>query len=151
MRVGEACNREVIVVGRDEPITGAVRLMRDHHVGDVVVVENKTGETLPLGILTDRDIVLELLAVDVDLDTVTVGDAMTYELFTADEDDELSAAVDLMRDRGVRRLPVVNASGGLIGILTVDDIIDLLAEQLHALAALVTREQHREREHRTRP
>ena len=151
MQVGEACNREVIVVDRDEPISGAVNLMREHHVGDVVVVDNRGGESRPLGILTDRDIVVELLAESVDMDSVTVGDAMSYELVTANEDEELTEAIDRMRDRGVRRLPVVNAAGGLVGILAVDDIMDLLAEQLHALAALVSKEQRRERERRTRP
>jgi CBS domain-containing protein len=151
MQVGEACNREVIVVGRDEPVIGAVRLMRAHHVGDVVVVNNQGGESLPMGILTDRDVVLELVAANVDIESVTVGDAMSYELVTAAEDEELSAVIERMRDRGIRRLPVVNAAGGLVGILTVDDIMDLLAEQLHALTALVTKEQHHERERRTRP
>jgi CBS domain-containing protein len=149
MFVGELCNREVVVINRQEPIREAVRLMRKHHVGDVVVVETVQGHRRPVGILTDRDIVIELLAAGIDLDAVATGDAMSYELLTARESDELLETLGRMRARGVRRVPIVDDVGNLVGILTLDDLIELTADQFSSMAGLVAHE--RDREVRLRP
>lgn len=148
MSVGEVCNREVVITDPDDSILSVSRLMRDYHVGDAVVVEESNGERVPIGILTDRDIVVDLLANDVDLDTITVGDVMSRDLLVIGEEDSLEYAIKRMRDRGVRRAPVVNHRGGLEGILAVDDILDLLTEQLTDLDKLFRREQKHERESR---
>jgi CBS domain-containing protein len=148
MPVGEICNRDVIVVGKDSPTREAIMLMREYHVGDVVVVEQRDGVNYPVGILTDRDIVIELLAEDVPIDSVTVGDIMSYELLSVTEEDSMETAINLMRKKGVRRLPVVNEDGALEGILTLDDLIDLIAEQMKDLAGLITKEQKREKKSR---
>lgn len=148
MLVGELCNREVVIVDRDATILEAAKLMRWHHVGDVIVAEERGGEKVPIGILTDRDIVVELLAEEIDLAIVSVGDAMSFELLTAAENDDLLETVQRMRNRGVRRLPVVNAAGGLVGILTLDDVLEILAEQLSDVVRLVGNEQHAEHERR---
>jgi len=148
MKVGEVCNREVVVVDREASIPEAARLMRHLHVGDVVVAEERGGDRIPVGILTDRDIVVELLAEDVPLDAVTVGDAMSSELLTIGEEEEVMSALQLMRGRGVRRAPVVKAGGSLVGILAVDDLIDLMAEQLSDLVKLIGNEQQREQRRR---
>jgi CBS domain-containing protein len=146
MSVGEICNREVIVIDHLENITDAARLMRRHHVGNVVVVRTEgDGTRKPVGILTDRDIVIELLARDVDLDTLSVGDAMSYDLLTLNENDEADEAIKQMRAQGVRRAPVVDSEGALVGILAMDDVIELLSEQLSDLVALLKREQQVER------
>jgi len=149
MSAGEYCNREVIVVARSESVRDAVNLMRQHHVGTVVVVEETGDKPKPVGILTDRDIVLEILAEDVDLDSVNIGDVMSFELATVDENTKLLDAVRLMKEKGVRRLPVINTNGGLEGILSVDDVIDLLAEELSNISRLISREQHREERKRS--
>lgn len=148
MSVGEYCNREVVVIGKSESVREAVNLMRSHHVGDVVVVDKEGGEPMPLGILTDRDIVLEILAEDVDLEAVNVGDVMSYELVTVNEDTELMDAINIMKGKGVRRLPVVNKTGALVGILAVDDVIELVAEQLTDIVMLISRESNREKQRR---
>jgi CBS domain-containing protein len=148
MDVGEVCNREVIIIDREGSIREAAGLMREYHVGNVVVVEEKNEERFPIGILTDRDIVLELIALDVDIDAVTVGDAMSFELITAREEDNVMETIKRMRHKAVRRIPVVNDRGVLEGILAVDDLIDLLSEQLTDLARLVMGEQQRESEKR---
>jgi CBS domain-containing protein len=151
MPIGEVCNREVAVIEADTTISEAVKLMRDQHVGDIVVVEQRGPEPVPVGILTDRDIVIEVLAEDVDPQSVSVGDIMSASLLTARESEELIDVIARMRAQGVRRVPVVNERGGLEGILTVDDILELLAEQVNGLAGLVKTEQLRERERRTLP
>ena len=148
MGVGEVCNREVIIIDREGSIREAAGLMRKYHVGNVVVVEEKNADRFPVGILTDRDIVLELIALDVDINAVTVGDAMSFELITAREDDDVVETIKRMRHKGVRRIPVVNDRGGLEGILAVDDLIDYISEQLTDLARLVMGEPQRESEKR---
>jgi CBS domain-containing protein len=148
MTVGEICNREVVFIERSTSVVQAAALMRDNHVGDLVVVEERAGRRVPVGILTDRDIVIEILAKGVDPDKVAVGDIMSYELVTARVDDNVLDTVKRMRAKGVRRLPVVDNDGALAGILTVDDLIEMLAEVADDLDHLISREQLRERERR---
>jgi len=145
MNVGEICNRNAIICYPDDSIQQAARLMRNHHVGDLIITERKDDELIPIGILTDRDIVIELLAEEIELDSVSCADIMCSKLITAREEDEILVTIELMQVKGIRRLPVVNQNGGLEGILTVDDIIELLAEQQTNLAKLIGREMSRER------
>lgn len=149
MTIGEFCNREVVIVGPEASVCEAARLMREFHVGDLVVVEESGGVRRPVGIVTDRDIVVEVVADDVACESVTVGDVMASDLLTADEGDALLDTLHRMRERGVRRLPVLGERGTLVGILAVDDLVDLLAEQLADIVALVGREVHRERARRS--
>lgn len=151
MSIAEVCNREVVVITRGESAQEAAKLMREFHVGDLVVVEERQGELHPVGVLTDRDIVIEVIAREVDIHTLTVSDIMSFELVSANEADELMATIKLMRSKGVRRLPVVTPRGVLVGIVTLDDLLELLAEQLNDIVALFRREQKREREMRTIP
>lgn len=149
MTIGEICNRDTVFTTRDSSISAAAGLMREHHVGDVVVVEERAGRRIPVGILTDRDLVIEILAKNVDMNSVTVGDVMSGELITAREGDGLYETLQRMRAKGVRRVPVVDAGGALVGIISVDDLLDLLADELTALTRLLSREQARERQKRT--
>ncbi len=146
MNVGEVCNREVVVMAKEGSIREAAQLMREFHVGDIVVVEERNRQRYPVGILTDRDVVVEILAIDVDADAVDVGDAMSFDLLTAREDDSVWDTVKRMRSRGVRRMPVVDERGVLTGILAMDDLIEMFAEQLTDVAALIAHEQKRERQ-----
>jgi CBS domain-containing protein len=146
MKVGELCTREVVIIEKNASVLEAAKLMRTFHVGDVVVVEPHPDDRIPVGILTDRDIVVELIAGGVDLQSVTVGDVISYELITALEDDDVIETVKRMRSKGVRRIPVVNSRGGLEGILSLDDLLDLLAEQLNDIVSLIKREQKEEEE-----
>ncbi len=148
MNVGDACNREVVVVERNASIRDAARLMRDFHVGDLIVVESGDGRRRPVGILTDRDIVVGVLARDVETESVAVQDVMGDELVTATEDESLFDVVKRMRAAGVRRTPVVDHEGMLVGILTVDDLLDLLSETLNDLTRLISHEISREQRRR---
>jgi len=144
MPIGEVCNREVVIVQPGETVLEAAQLMRRHHVGDVVVVEERGGRRVPVGIVTDRDLVLEVMAPQIDPATVTVKDILTTDLVTIKKDAGLFEAIEYMHAKGVRRLPVVDDNGGLIGILTLDDLIELLADEMTALARLVKHEQKKE-------
>ncbi len=144
MPISEICNREVVIVQRSDTIFETARLMREHHVGDVVVVEDRDGVRIPVGIVTDRDLVVEIMAPALDQTIFTVGDIMVPDLATVKEQAGVSETIAYMRTKGVRRVPVVNAHGGLVGILTLDDLLELLAEELLALAKLVKHEQKKE-------
>ena len=149
MQVGEYCNREVVVIDAGSSVTEAARVMREYHVGDVVVVEQKYGKQSPVGIMTDRDIVLEIVAEGADPENIRVGEAMSLELVKVNHDDDLMHAIETMRDKGVRRVPVVDANDVLVGILSVDDLLDLFSEIMIDIAHLVDRQ--RRRESQTRP
>ena len=144
MRVGEYCNREVVVVEEEKSVTDAAAIMRQYHVGDVVICKAKYGKQIPVGIITDRDIALEIVAKGTDPDSIRVGEAMSFDLTAVSEHDDLMHVIEVMRDKGIRRVPVIDADEALVGILTVDDIVDLLSEVLVDLAHLVDRQKRRE-------
>lgn len=144
MNAGDLCNREVVFAYRDVRLAEAARMMREHHVGSLVVVVDRLSERVPVGILTDRDIVVAVVAKELDPRTLAVGDVMTREPLTIREQDDISDALRLMRDKGVRRVPVVTHSGALAGILTIDDLLELVAEELGDFARTIDRERVRE-------
>lgn len=144
-QVGEICSREVVFGTRETTVAAAAKLMRQHHVGCLVIVEELNGgKRLPVGIVTDRDIVVEVTAMGLDPQTITVGDIMGDALVTAREGEGLLETMEIMRYKGVRRLPIVGGDGQLIGIVTIDDLLEVLAEQLTELAKIVSREQAHE-------
>ncbi len=144
MTIGTICNREVITVQRDATVLHAAVLMRQYHDGDVVVIENRKNKTVPIGIVTDRDIVVELVATELDCKVITVGDIIVTKLIVVKDSAGVFEAIQLMANKGVRLLPVVDDDGGLVGIVTLDDLLLLLSKELAALNKLVTREQKNE-------
>ena len=144
MPVGEICNRDVIIAKRDVTVLEAAKLMRQHHVGGIVIIEENNGVRTPVGIVTDRDLVVEIIAPELDYRVITVGDIMGSELVTVKENMGVFEAIQYMRAKGVRRLPVVDMNDGLVGILTLDDLLDLLSDEIFSLAKLVTHEQKKE-------
>jgi CBS domain-containing protein len=142
--IGQICKRETVVITRDKTVSDAARLMREHHVGSIVVVERRDGAEHPVGIVTDRDIAVEIVALDLDPRDVKVGELMGSTLVAAHEGDDLRETLQLMRLHGVRRLPVVSGAGSLVGIVASDDLITMLAEDLAALAAVTAQERARE-------
>lgn len=148
MPIGSLCNRNVVFAARDTTIADAANLMRHQHVGDVVVIDKVDGQHLPVGIVTDRDIVVEVIAMGLDAKVLTLGDILIGNLITADELDEREDTLRLMCLKGIRRLPVVNSNGGLVGIVTVDDLIGELALELTEISKLTLKEQRREMQFR---
>lgn len=147
MTIGELCNRRVVIAQTGDGVRTAARQMRDFNVGNLVVTRDLEGQRVPVGIVTDRDIVIKAAAGQpVLLDTLTVGDIMTATPVVAREHESLFDVLKRMRSHGIRRLPVVNAAGGLEGIFTLDDAIDLLSEELGDLSALIAREQKQARQ-----
>jgi len=137
MNVGELRKPDVPVTSQDQPLSGAARLLCSHHVGALVVVDPADPKRHPIGIVTDRDIVRGQLQRNADLYCLTVADVMTGEPLSLPADTELAEAIEDMSSRAVRRAPVVDASGALIGIVTLDDLLPALAQELAGLAALM--------------
>ena len=114
MKAGEFCNRDVVVVEKDASVAEAAGLMRTYHVGSVVVVDTREDIRRPVGVLTDRDIVMEFVTQDLSPKDIAASDAVGYELVTVGEETGLYETIELMRDRGVRRVPVVASNGALV-------------------------------------
>lgn len=149
LTTGEICTREVTIAFRRTTINGAARLMRENHVGSLVVVDEVAGQRIVVGMLTDRDIVTAVVAADLVPATLCVEDVMSADLVVAREDDSLIDLVRSMRRKGVRRIPVVGAQNELIGIATLDDVLDILSEELSLLVAAIGSEGKRERQMRS--
>jgi CBS domain-containing protein len=148
MNVGEICSRIVVLAEGRTPVQQAAKLMRDHHIGALVVTEGGEGARIPVGIVTDRDLVVEVVAADVDYRTLTVGDIMSERPVALKESAGAFEAIEQMRSGGVRRLVVVDAGDHLLGILAMDDLVPVLAEELSALAQAIRVEQRREAQRR---
>ena len=148
MPIGELAIRQVVVATRESSVLEAAKLMRQYHVGAVVIADQTGGRRMPVGIVTDRDIVLGVLAQEVDAMKLSIGDIMTGDLITVRENEGVFETIQLMRAKGARRAPVVDSEGALVGIVSVDDLLELMAEELSELAKLISREQRQEAETR---
>ncbi|WP_137174999.1 CBS domain-containing protein [Massilia sp. HP4] len=145
MRIGDICTSDTICCTRDETVQAAAMLMRRHHVGDLVVVESDGSGNVPLGILTDRDIVLAVVAPGLDPASLLAGDIMSDDLLTASASDDVYETIEHMRLRGIRRVPVVDADGRLSGIVSADDLLEFLAEEMSELSRIGSWQQSHER------
>lgn len=142
MKVSHFYTEGVVTASPDTTVLEAAKLMRAQHVGDVVIVD---ADQRPRGILTDRDIVLSVLATELDAGTITVGDAMSYQLATVVPDDDLEDAIEQMVGACVRRLPVVDADNRLVGVISLDDIVYVLGRYMDRLSRLADTQRFRER------
>jgi CBS domain-containing protein len=144
MLLKEICVLDVACCARNTSILGAARMMRLHHTGDLIVVDDPSEDRVPVGIITDRDIVLEVLGKELDPYKTTVGEIMSSRLVIAGSSEDTTDAMERMRAHGVRRVPVVNDAGGVIGIITLDDLLKVHAAQATALVDIVSKEQTHE-------
>jgi len=151
LTTGEICTRSVTFALRGTPLNGAARLMRENHVGCLVIVDDSAGQRIVVGMLTDRDIVTAVVAPELDPGGLTAGEVMSTDLVTVREDDSLIDLMRTMRRKGVRRVPVVGSQGELVGLVTLDDVLAILAEELGLLVAAIDSEGQRERQMRANP
>lgn len=146
MNVGEHCRRGVISIADGADIVAAARMMRDQHVGLLAVHRQGDDIRRVIGVLTDRDIVLQVTAMGRDPRAVRVQDVMIRQPLVANELDELRDVLQVMRLAGIRRVPVVDAVGAPAGILALDDAIELITGLLCDIAGSI----HSERRHEWR-
>jgi CBS domain-containing protein len=139
MIVSEVCTRAVVTALPATTIAEAAAMMRRHHVGNVVVVDRDDRRPTPLGVVTDRDIVVEVVAKGVDPVGITLGDLLTEPVELIQETATGEEALRRMNESAMRRLPVIDAGGGLVGIVSVDDLLPRLASRIGDVAYLVQR------------
>ena len=148
MNAGSVCKRGVVTVAPTDDLVAAAHVMREKHVG-YLIVSQASGPTQQdkrvVGVLTDRDIVVAVLAQEVDARALKVGDVMTRNPLLIDENQSIEAVLRHMREAGVRRVPVVDGSGALTGVLSIDDVLERIAEQLLNIAGSIRNEQRMER------
>ncbi|HXW75505.1 MAG TPA: CBS domain-containing protein [Steroidobacteraceae bacterium] len=142
MNTGKLCRSSAVTVGREDELIKAAQLMREKHIGYLVVVASEAADGLerPVGVLTDRDIVVTVVARETDPRTLRVGDVMTPSPVSALESDPLEKSLREMRRMGVRRLPVVGRRGELLGVLSLDDVIEALSNELQNVAGSIRNE-----------
>lgn len=150
MNVGDLCQRTVVTIGVDDDLLQAARLMREKHVGYLIVIEppSPAADAKPVGVLTDRDIVVSVVACAADPATLRVGDVMTTQPLTVSDQAGLPVALEQMRRIGVRRLPVVGHRGELTGVLSIDDALASLTTELESITASIRKERGVETRHR---
>ena len=144
MNVGEICSRNVVHVSKQDSVLDVARIMREQHVSAVIVVDIVNGEIWPQGMITDRDLVLEVLAVKIDPSVVKAEDILTSELICVTETHDVTQALKYLRYYGVKRAPVVNIEGVLVGIFSIQDSLSNLSEEFSQLMKLLSNELHRE-------
>jgi len=134
MHIGRISTQPVETCTGDCSALVLAERMRHAHVGDIVVVEYRDGEAVPVGLVTDRDLVVGVMASGEDPDQFTAGQIMSRGLIVVSETDEIGVALEEMRRSGIRRVPVVDDDGRLAGIITLDDVVDYLASLLGSVA-----------------
>lgn len=149
LKIRDVAVHEPVTARPGDSIGNCARRMHDEHVGCLVVVEENDGEAFPVGVLTDRDIAIEVVAFGLDPAAITAGDVMSERPVVVEEDDDLLDALAHMRERGVRRLPVVRPDGVLSGMLALDNLLEALGEEIDGVLGVMRAQ--RTKELRTRP
>ena len=146
MRVDRVYTRKIVGTPKSATLAEAAELMRVHHVGALLVTADPPEEANAIGFVTDRDVVLQAISRGLDPRELSVGAVMTPVVGTISEKADLHEALEMMRGAGVRRLVVTHGEGQVVGILSLDDVIDGIAADMSSLTALVKSEVARERE-----
>jgi CBS domain-containing protein len=143
MNIGDIRTTRVIVTHPDQPLAQAAILMRENKVGSLVVLDPHDLERRPVGMLTDRDVVRGQVFKGADLYCLTVGDVMSTNPLCLGVETSLAEGIGAMNARAVRRAPVTDRNGTLVGIVTLDDLLPAVASELHELAKLMKSQTHR--------
>lgn len=136
MSVGKICTRSVVVVPIDMSVKEAARLMAGREVGTVVILD---AERRPLGVVTDRDVAVRCVAEGRDPEATAVSEVMSSPMVCVDESTPIESALARMAGIYTRRLAVVDGFGRLVGILAMDDVLELLAEEMESVGRLLAR------------
>lgn len=136
--------KDVVCLKPDDTVYDAAREMLENHIGDIVITQEENGKTMPVGIVTDRDLVINATAKKLDPETIKLSDIMSKKVITATEDDDLTTLVRLVVDEGVSRLPIVDEAGNLAGILSSKRLFQYFAQGLCELSSISVQQQQRE-------
>lgn len=144
MLLKEFCTTNVASCGPQTTVLQAANLMRQRHVGDLVVVDDPQDEGIPLGIVTDRDIVIEVLGKGLDPAKTMVASLMRTPVVIAHESEDTTQVIERMKTHGVRRLPVVAREGEVVGIITLDDLLKVFVADANGLLDIMAKGQSNE-------
>lgn len=144
MTVGRLCVRDVDTARPNDTVQVVAQRMNSRNVGTLVVVDSSDQ---PIGLITDRDLTIRVLAEGRDGTQVIVDEVMTQDISVVDEDCPIEAALEAMRAGPFRRVPVVDKKGKLVGLLSIDDVLDLLAEEFQTISRLLSKESPSEMAH----
>lgn len=145
MSVGTICSSKVVTIDRSMDVAAAAALMRHKEVGYLVVTDAAAGGLKPVGVVTDRDMVVKVMARDGNPHTLKVGDVMTPDPLVAAYADDIGKTLHRMRALGVRRVPVIDLQGRIAGVLSLDDAFDHLVVQMADVAGSIRSQQPAER------
>lgn len=143
MNIGDLRTTRVIVTHPDQPLVQAAKSMRDNRIGSLVVLDPHDPQRRPVGMLTDRDIVRGQVFKQADLHCLTVGDVMSTNPLCLGVESSLADGIEAMNARAVRRAPVTDRNGTLVGIVTLDDLLPAVASELYELAKMMKSQTHR--------
>ena len=146
MLIGSLCSRRPITVTKGAPISDVALLMRDQHIGAVIVTESGPEQPRAVGMITDRDIIRAQLERTADLSRLSAAEVMTRDPLVIGEEESVDGAIAHLRARGVRRAPVVALEGTLVGLISADDLLAHVARKLIGLAEIVGWQRRAERD-----
>lgn len=133
MPLRDLIKESLVSCEENESITDVCQTMKSRDVGAVLVVDE---QSKPLGIITDRDIVIRGMAESIDFKKTTVGKLMTKSVDTVNLDMGLEDVISLMRDKQIRRVPVVDENGKAVGLISFGDVFGLLAKEMAELSRI---------------
>lgn len=144
MNVGSICSHHLVTISRSGTLQQAATLMREHHVGSLVVTETRPEAEHIVGIVTDRDLAIEVLARGFDGEHMEVGQMIDGRVVSAPQEASLMDAVELMQVAGVRRLLVRTEDRQVVGVVSFDDLFEACVAQLNGLARVLRKGIERE-------
>lgn len=140
MSIKDICERNVVTTTKDASVYEVAKLMKKHNVGNVVVIDNQVITNQPVGILTDRDIAMKIVAEDVDARQISVRDIMAENPLILHANQSINEALDMMCAKGVRRAPISDDTHKVVGIASIDDLFIMLAEEMGSLSKLIRKQ-----------
>lgn len=149
MKIRDIIKTSVITLTKEATVLEAAQIMREQHVGSIIIVDQTKDQSKPIGIVTDRDIVVQLIAKQVPLESIEVQDIMASNLILSNEEEDVYSVIRKMRTHGVKRIPVINGEGYLKGIVSFEDLFLELSRELTDLARLYLKTKDNEKTLRT--
>lgn len=133
MNIASICQREIVTVAADASLREAAASMREHHIGALVVTDAAAPARV-VGVITDRDLAIDVLALELNANGICVGQLVHGSAISVSGEASLQQAAAAMEDGGVRRLLVTGEDARVIGIVSIDDLVDAVAAEVSGLA-----------------
>lgn len=140
MSICDISKKKVFTLSKSEPIWRAAKLMKDEGVGSIIITHDEEGEEVPIGIITDRDVAIKVVAEKRNAENIKISEIMSGDLLIIDDDQDIRSTIELMKKKGVRRAPVMNDDDEICGIISLDDLFVYMTDELNNLADVVQKQ-----------